>query len=75
MEALSGFKIMITTDNHMGYNEKDVIMADDSFNSFEETLKIANNRKVDFVILGGDLFHDQRPSAITYNKASEIFNR
>lgn len=47
----------------------------DSFVAFEECLQIANSKKVDFVLLGGDLFHDQKPSQKAYLKASEIFNR
>ena len=69
------FEILITTDNHVGYYENDVVMGDDSFNSFEETLQIANDLDVDFVLLGGDLFHEQRPTQLTYEKASGIFNR
>ena len=52
------FEILITTDNHMGYREKDAIVGPDSFNAFEECLQIANKKNVDFVLLGGDLFHD-----------------
>jgi double-strand break repair protein MRE11 len=51
-------KILVTTDNHMGYRETDLIVGEDSFNSFEECLKIANDENVDFVLLGGDLFHE-----------------
>ena len=58
----SVFKILITTDNHMGFREKDPIVGQDSFDSFEECLQIGNQKNVDFVLLGGDLFHDQRPS-------------
>lgn len=32
------FEILITTDNHMGYKEKDPIVGPDSFNAFEECL-------------------------------------
>ena len=53
----------------MGFREKEKVGAD-SFDSFEEVLEIASLRKVDFVLLGGDLFHDHRPSASTYFKAS-----
>ena len=35
-----GFKILITTDNHMGYREDDKIVGNDSFYSFDETLKM-----------------------------------
>ena len=59
----------------MGYREKDPVTGQDSFEAFEECLQIANNRKVDFVLLGGDLFHDQKPSQKAYLTASNIFNR
>lgn len=51
------FRIMIGTDNHIGYLENDQIRGDDSFNSFEEILVQSKNEKVDFLLLGGDLFH------------------
>ena len=39
-------KILITSDNHVGYNEKDEIRGNDSFRTFEEVLKIAADEKV-----------------------------
>jgi double-strand break repair protein MRE11 len=51
-------KILITTDNHLGFMERDPVRGEDSFNSFEEALKIANENQVDFILLGGDLFHE-----------------
>ena len=39
-------KILITSDNHVGYNEKDEIRGNDSFHTFEEVLKIAADEKV-----------------------------
>nr|CAD7196792.1 unnamed protein product [Timema douglasi] len=56
------FNILLATDIHLGYAEKEAERADDSFNTFEEILRIAVERKVDFILLGGDLFHDHRPS-------------
>ncbi|KAH7101215.1 DNA repair exonuclease [Auriculariales sp. MPI-PUGE-AT-0066] len=56
------FKILLATDNHIGYNERDPIRGQDSINTFEEILQIAVAHDVDFVLLGGDLFHDNRPS-------------
>lgn len=55
-------KILVATDNHLGYLEKDPIRGKDSFDSFEEILKLAKSSKVDFILLGGDLFHDNKPS-------------
>lgn len=62
MEEANTFKILIATDNHIGYLEKDPIRGKDSFETFEEILQIAQAQQVDFVLLGGDLFHNNRPS-------------
>ena len=59
------FKIMIATDNHLGYLENDQIRGDDSFVTFEEILKKSKSHKVDFLLLGGDLFHHPNPSKKT----------
>ncbi|KZW00362.1 DNA repair exonuclease [Exidia glandulosa HHB12029] len=56
------FKILLATDNHIGYNERDPIRGQDSINTFAEILELAVKNDVDFVLLGGDLFHENRPS-------------
>lgn len=43
-------RIMITTDNHLGYAENDPVRKNDSFLAFEETLMIAKREKVDMVL-------------------------
>ncbi|ORD98125.1 MRE11 [Hepatospora eriocheir] len=65
-------KILITSDNHLGYNETDIIRGDDSFNTFQEILKQANDENVDFILQGGDLFHYNKPSRNTYNKTVNL---
>ena len=40
LNKFRGFKILVATDNHLGYKEKDRIRGMDSFNAFEEVLKI-----------------------------------
>lgn len=55
-----------------GVHEKDEVRRDDSFNSFEEVLKIAASLKVDMVLLGGDLFHDNKPSRSTLVRAINL---
>ena len=65
---------MITTDNHLGYKENDRYRANDSFYSFEEALKIASKANIDFMLMGGDLFHDHKPSRKTFWKCQQIFN-
>ena len=44
----------------------------DSFNSFREILDIALERRVDFVLLGGDLFHDNKPTRNSERQCIEI---
>ncbi|MEQ2290304.1 meiotic recombination [Ameca splendens] len=56
------FKILISTDIHLGYLEKDAIRGNDSYNTLNEILECAKKNQVDFILLGGDLFHENKPS-------------
>ncbi|KAJ3764423.1 DNA repair exonuclease [Lentinula raphanica] len=56
------FRILLATDNHIGYNERDPIRGQDSINTFEEILQLARKHNVDFILLAGDLFHENKPS-------------
>ncbi|KAA8893221.1 Mre11 DNA-binding presumed domain-containing protein [Sphaerosporella brunnea] len=60
--AADTIRILIATDSHVGYNERDPIRGDDSWKSFDEVMRIAKDRDVDMVLLSGDLFHDNKPS-------------
>lgn len=55
-------RILIATDSHVGYNERDPIRGDDSWQSFHEVMQVAKDRDVDMVLLSGDLFHENKPS-------------
>ncbi|GMT19219.1 hypothetical protein PFISCL1PPCAC_10516, partial [Pristionchus fissidentatus] len=55
-------RILIATDIHVGYGENKGVIHDDSVNTFEEILQIAAKEQVDFILLGGDLFHENNPS-------------
>ncbi|KAK5651952.1 hypothetical protein OQA88_11494 [Cercophora sp. LCS_1] len=55
-------RILVATDNHVGYEEKDAIRKDDSWRTFDEIMTLARTEEVDMVLLGGDLFHENRPS-------------
>ncbi|EGO01009.1 hypothetical protein SERLA73DRAFT_167194 [Serpula lacrymans var. lacrymans S7.3] len=55
-------RIMLATDNHIGYLERDPIRGQDSINTFREILQLAVKYDVDFILLAGDLFHENRPS-------------
>ncbi|RWS29925.1 double-strand break repair protein MRE11A-like isoform X2 [Leptotrombidium deliense] len=48
---------------------------DDTFNTFEEVLKIAVENCVDFVILGGDLFHENKPSSKSMTRCMELLRK
>lgn len=61
-EHANTFRILIATDNHIGYLESDPVRGQDSFKTFKEILQIAKDQQVDFILLGGDLFHHNRPS-------------
>jgi double-strand break repair protein MRE11 len=58
-------RIMISTDTHLGYMEKDSVRCDDSFAAFEEVLIKAKAQSADFVLLAGDVFHENKPSRRT----------
>ena len=64
-------RIMISTDNHVGYAENDNIRGNDSFAALEEVLYLAKEYGCDMVLLAGDLFHENRPSRRTLIKTSE----
>lgn len=58
-----------------GVWERDEIRKDDSFATFEEIFEIASSQKVDMVLLGGDLFHDNKPSRTTLVRTMDILTR
>ncbi|KAG1365412.1 putative Double-strand break repair protein MRE11 [Cocos nucifera] len=68
-------RVLIATDCHLGYMEKDEIRRFDSFQAFEEICSIAEQKQVDFLLLGGDLFHENKPSRSTLVKTIEILRR
>ncbi|TMW48772.1 hypothetical protein DOY81_006150 [Sarcophaga bullata] len=65
-------RIMVSTDNHLGYGEKDAVRCEDSFLAFEEILELAVQEDVDFILLGGDLFHDAVPSQNALYKCMKL---
>ncbi|KAH8249174.1 hypothetical protein KR032_006977 [Drosophila birchii] len=68
-------RILVATDNHLGYGEKDAVRGEDSFNAFEEILELAVSEDVDMILLGGDLFHDAVPSQNSMHKCIELLRR
>ncbi|KAF2401435.1 DNA repair exonuclease [Trichodelitschia bisporula] len=55
-------RILVATDNHVGYAERDPERGDDSWKAFHEVMCLAKERDVDMVLLAGDLFHENKPS-------------
>jgi len=68
-------RILIATDNHLGFAERDRIRRNDSFITVEEILSVAKDKNVDFLLLGGDLFNDNKPSRETLHKTIEMFRK
>ncbi|WPK23819.1 hypothetical protein PUMCH_001066 [Australozyma saopauloensis] len=55
-------RILLTTDNHVGYLDSDPIRGNDSWITFQEITRLAKTHDVDMMVQGGDLFHVSRPS-------------
>ncbi|XP_013386633.1 double-strand break repair protein MRE11 [Lingula anatina] len=67
--------ILIATDCHLGYMERDVVRGNDSLVTFEEILHKAKELAVDFILLGGDLFHENKPSRKTLHGCLELLRQ
>ncbi|KAK9868394.1 hypothetical protein WJX84_007759 [Apatococcus fuscideae] len=68
-------RILIATDNHLGVWEKDEVRKNDSFDSFEEILQLAVQQNVDLILLGGDLFHDNKPTRNTLVRSIDLITK
>ena len=49
-----------------------IFSGNDSFNTFKEILEIAEQQNVDFILLGGDLFHENKPTRECMYKCTEL---
>lgn len=68
-------RIMLSTDNHLGYAEGDAVRGNDSFAALEEVLYLAKHYRCDMVLLSGDLFHENKPSRRTMYRAMQLFRK
>ncbi|KZS02945.1 Double-strand break repair protein MRE11A [Daphnia magna] len=75
VEEESTFNILIATDIHLGFMEKHPTRGDDSFITFEEILNYGKTMKADFVLLGGDLFHENKPSRRTLQRCMDLLRK
>ncbi|KAK2868607.1 hypothetical protein Q7C36_000478 [Tachysurus vachellii] len=69
------FKFLIATDIHLGYLEKDAVRGNDTFVTFDEIMSCARQNDVDLVLLGGDLFHDNKPSRKALHNCMEVMRK
>ncbi|KAM6173459.1 double-strand break repair protein MRE11 isoform 3-T3 [Erethizon dorsatum] len=69
------FKILVATDIHLGFMEKDAVRGNDTFVTLDEILRLAQENEVDFILLGGDLFHENKPSRKTLHTCLELFRK
>ena len=60
--------LLVATDLHLGFAERDPVRGLDSFLAFEEVLATARSRGADAVLLAGDIFHENKPSRMTMFK-------
>lgn len=51
------------------------LIGGDSFRTFEEVLQIAQEKDVDFILLGGDLFHENKPSFKSMQTCIDILRK
>jgi len=68
-------RVLVATDNHLGFLENDPVRGEDSFRTMEEIFEVGRRCKVDMAVLGGDLFHINKPTRNTLVKAFDIFKR
>ncbi|KAM6157684.1 double-strand break repair protein MRE11 [Rhynchocyon petersi] len=69
------FKILVATDIHLGFMEKDAVRGNDTFVTLDEILRLAQENEVDFILLGGDLFHENKPSRKTLHSCLELLRK
>ncbi|KAL6937642.1 hypothetical protein ACO0RG_004158 [Hanseniaspora osmophila] len=68
-------RILVSTDNHIGYSETDPIMGDDSWKTFFEIMELGTTYNVDFFLQSGDLFHVTSPSKKSFVRVSEALSK
>jgi double-strand break repair protein MRE11 len=69
-------RFLVTTDNHLGFMERDPRRGDDSFVTFEEALNVGRVEfDCDAVLLGGDLFHENKPSLSCITRTMAMFRK
>lgn len=68
-------RFLVSTDNHLGFAERDPVRGNDSLAAFEEVLRTAIAKKVDFILFAGDMFHENKPTRKTLHSTMELLRR
>ena len=55
-------RVLLVTDTHLGFQEDNEELGEDSYAALQEALEIARASGADFVLHSGDMFHNNRPS-------------
>lgn len=71
----STFNILLATDIHLGFMEKHPVRGEDSFVTFEEILKYGVEKNADCILLGGDLFHENKPSRKSLQRCMDLLRK
>ena len=75
LNPVNEFKILLATDIHLGHKYDNIVRSNDTFDTFDEIFEIAKKEKVDFVLLGGDLFDVNEPNIGIMNQAIAILSK
>ncbi|KAH9262800.1 DNA repair protein (mre11), partial [Batrachochytrium salamandrivorans] len=68
-------RILIATDNHLGFLSSDPIRGEDSFDTLDEILQIGRDRHCDCAFFSGDLFHHNKPSRRVMFRSQQVFKK
>lgn len=75
MTQESTVRFLIASDIHAGYAENKQYIGNDSFEALQEVLNTAIQEKVDFILLAGDLFHENHPTRETQMKVVRLLRQ
>ena len=68
-------RILVTTDTHLGIYERDPLRCNDCYASFEEVLILAREKQADFILMAGDIFHENKPTRRTLFNTMELLRK
>uniref|UniRef100_A0A2K5N9E0 Uncharacterized protein n=1 Tax=Cercocebus atys TaxID=9531 RepID=A0A2K5N9E0_CERAT len=69
------FKILVAIHIDLGFMQKDAVRRNDTCVTLDEILKLAQENEMDFILLGGDLFHENKPSKKTLHTCLKLLRK